>query len=176
MVKDDAPGWIMRLRHYLGRRRDRAGGDAPSIDSPTPGTVEATESAGSYDDWMKRFAALTAHAATIARSSGIPAVAATGYDLDLMCGRLKELSDAREAWQPGQRPELADSAAKVVDDMRIEAMLGMFGLIEKALEVTLSDGAAARNDPLEQAWNESTRDLLKELGQLRDEYTAAVWR
>lgn len=176
MVKDDAPGWIMRLRHYLGRRRDREGGDAPSIDSPTPGTAEATESAGSYDDWMKRFAALTAHAATIARSSAIPAVAATGYELDLMCGRLKELSDAREAWQPGQRPELADRAAKVVDDMRIEGTLKMFELIEKILDLTLSEGAAATNDPLEQMWSESTKALLDELGQLRDEYTAAMWR
>jgi hypothetical protein len=178
MVKDDAPGWVMRLRQYLGRRRDRAGGDAPSIDSPTPGTAEATESAGSYDDWMKRFMALEAHAAIIAGSSAIPVVAAIGHDLEVMCGRLKELSDVMEAWQPRQPrqwPALADSA-RLVDDMRIEGTLKMFELIEKILDLTLSDGAAATNDPLEQMWSESTKALLDELGQLRDEYTAAMGR
>lgn len=178
MIKDDAPGWITRLRGYLGGRRDRAGGDGPSVDSPGPVTVEAAEPAGSYGDWMKRFMALEAHAAIIAGSSAIPVVAAIGDDLDVMCRQFKELSDVMEAWQqrpPRQWPALAASA-RAVDDVRIEGTLKMFELIEKILDLTLSDGAAARNDPLEQMWSESTKALLNELGQLRDEFIAAVWR
>ena len=166
MVKEFVQAWAARLaQHRRGAQRP-AGVEIPNI--VADGT-DITPSAGSYDDWTKRFIAFTDHAAVIARTSSLPAVVEVGHSLDRLCADLNESLDEMGPWRPLPWPAWPDSA------IGIDGTLKMFEMLKKLLS-TLTRDSASGSDPLETAWNAATLDLFEELEQLKAQYIASVRR